>query len=403
MASPVGIPVQAVNASTDNTAESQSVTSSTLSPLPSPDDQAIIGTDNRIHIAGTTAWPYRAIVYIRAYFPKLAAGFYVQGTGTLVAADTVLTAGHVLYEAQYGGYADRVTVTPAYSQGTAPYGTATGVRLYTAPGYTAAPASGSDFGVIKLNSPLGTKTGWMGLGVGVTVGEWLTLSGYSGDLNGTLDTMAGPVSAIDGTLGLYAMDSAPGASGSPVYDAAAKVHIVHAFGSPTANGGIIITPERSSLILGWRNAWTPLQTMSRLVYVVANNSLRYSNTVFTASGKNTINAVYQVRRTYLGWNGQTYYTVYNAKGQYLGYSNVGNFRTVTASNVKRSMTVRSRTALRYSSLYLTATKGTTAAYYGRQVYVTTKNVNGVNGRAYYSIYTKKGGSWLGYVSASALR
>lgn len=373
------------------------VTSPTRTP------QAILGTDSRVRIPGTTGWPYRTIVFIRAYFPKLARGLYVQGTGTLIAADTVVTAAHVIYDARYGGYASRVEAVPAYSRGTSPYGTARASRLFTAPGYTAHPSSSTDVGAFKLSSPIGKKTGWMSLGRGAAVGQRLTLSGYSADKNGALATMAGPVAKVSGSVGLYGMDSAAGASGSPVYDSSNHIRIVHSFGSASYNGGAIMTPERSNMIMGWRNSWTQLQSMHRLVYVTANNSLNYRNTVFTASSKNRTNTVYQVRKSYLGWNGATYYTVYNARGQYLGYSNVGNFRAVTTTNVTRYMTVRSRTAARYSNLYLSGTKGTTAAYNNRRVYVTTRNVNGTRNRAYYSIYTKKGGSWLGYVSTAAVR
>lgn len=373
------------------------------SPTSVGSPQAIIGADSRIHIASTTAWPYRTIVYLRAFFPKLAPGFFLQGTGTLVAADTVLTAGHVIYDTKYGGYASRIEVVPAYNRGTAPYGTATSVRLFTAPGFTGTGAATADYGAIKLNTPIGTKTGWLALGSGAQVGQRLTLSGYSGDLNGVLGSMTGPVTAVANTLGYYTMDSAAGASGSPVYDAAAQIRIIHAFGSATINGGAIITAARSSQILAWRNAWTLLKTSTHLVYALSSSSLRYSNTAFAVQGKNTLNTVYQVRQTYLGWNGGRYYTVYNAQGQYLGYSNVTNFRTVATTAVNRYLVVRSKTATRYKNLYLNASAGTTAAYYTRSVYVTSKNVNGVNNRAYYSVYTKKGGTWLGYISTAAIR
>lgn len=358
----------------------------------------VIGQDSRVKVTNTTAWPYRALVYVRAYFAKLP-GAYLQGTGTLIGAETVLTAAHVVYSPLYGGYSSKVEVVPAYNRGAAPYGTAVGNKLDLLPGYTSSLSNASDMAVVKLSSAIGKKTGWLKSASGIKVGQTLTLSGYSADLGGALGTSSGVMLSVS-PLVLYTIDSTSGSSGSPLYNAADQVQAVHGFSEGTTlNGGAPITSSINNTLIQWRNASSNVTNVNKLVYVKSANWNRYSSFTFAVLGTTKLNAIYRVKQTALAYNGETYAALYNYSGQFQGWTNVGDFGNESTTAVNKTLKVHA-TVTRYGDLWLHTTRGTTSGYVNKSVYVTTRNVVGVN-RVVYSLWTKaKGGTWLGYVDAS---
>lgn len=73
-------------------------------------------------ITTRTAYPYSAICYITVTWPDRGAAS--QGSGTVVGPNDILTALHVVFNAERGGWATSVTVTPGYDKSpvSAPYG-----------------------------------------------------------------------------------------------------------------------------------------------------------------------------------------------------------------------------------------------------------------------------------------
>lgn len=363
--------------------------------------ETVIGHDSRTIINNTKAFPYRTIVYIRAYFPGLAYGMFLQGTGTLIGAETVLTAGHVVYDAKYGGYANRIVVIPGYNRKAAPYGTANGNHIYLVPGYTANPTYAADMAAIKLSTGIGTKTGWLATSPTSQVGSHVTLSGYSGDLNGALGSMSGSVANLENGVATYAIDTTPGASGSGLYNEHNQIEIVHNFGNSGYNGDSIITPERNNLISYWKTTSSNVKYINRQVYVTAKSTVRYANLNFKRLSMISANTVYAARQTTMAYNGQTYYSVYNSKNVFMGFANRSACKTVNASKIYRMMRIRVRNDKRYSNLFLDSVNGTIGSYYNRNVYVTRKFTNG-NGRAFDAVYTSRTGSFLGYIKSTDL-
>lgn len=359
----------------------------------------MIGQDTRVKVANTTAWPYRAMVYVRAYFPKLT-GAYLQGSGTLIGAETVLTAAHVVYSPLYGGYASRVEVVPAYNRGQAPFGTGVGNRLYLLSGYTSNLGSTNDMAVVKLNSAIGKKTGWLNPTTGIKAGQTLTMSGYSADLGGALGTSSGAMLTVS-PLVLYTIDATNGSSGSPLYNGANQVEAVHGFAQGTTlNGGAPITASVYNSLIQWRNTSSNVVNVNKLAYVKVANWNRYSSLSFAVLGTTKLNQIYRISQTALSYNGETYAALYNYSGQFQGWTNVGDFTNETTTGVYKSMKIRAANVTRYGDLWLQTKRGTTNGYVNQTVYVTTRNVVGVN-HAVYSLWTKaKGGTWLGYVDTS---
>ena len=71
----------------------------------------IIGTDDRILVSDTTIYPYSAVVRVAVDFNGDGI-FDTAGSGAMIGANDVLTAGHLLWNPQYG-FAKNIMVMPA--------------------------------------------------------------------------------------------------------------------------------------------------------------------------------------------------------------------------------------------------------------------------------------------------
>ncbi|MBU3587837.1 DUF4214 domain-containing protein [Polynucleobacter sp. 31A-FELB] len=144
-----------------------------------------------IEITNTQAYPYSAVVYVRSTFSD---GRISIGSGALVGKNDVLTATHVIYQPDHGGYATSVQVFPgADFNGTrsvlesSPYGSFyTGSTLAfpsevfsdSNNGTTSWLEVPSDIALLGLTQPVGFTTGWFGLTSGQNQLQWATELGY---------------------------------------------------------------------------------------------------------------------------------------------------------------------------------------------------------------------------------
>lgn len=364
--------------------------------------ESLVGRDNRIRISRTTDWPYRAIVYIRAYYARLPHGWFLQGTGTLIGTETVLTAGHVIYDKKEGGWANRVEVIPAYNAGYAPYGTTSGTKWAVYNRYNVTQAPTSDVGFIKLKTAIGTRTGTLPTTTGAHANETETLSGYSGDLNGRLGVARGKIAQLGGGLAYYQMDSAPGASGSGLYDTHRQVQIVHTSGGDGWNAGVIISTRVQAAISYWKR-YSVGSRVNHMGYVTHRWPIYSDPHATRRRGTLKANASVRISYDYLGTNGHHYVSLYNNRGQFLGYANAAAVtRTPAPTPVRRTMTVQRRNYTRWNNRYESKKRGTSNQIYHRRVYVANRYVIGKE-RVLVSIYTHRGGHWLGFVGSSALK
>ncbi len=92
--------------------------------------ESIIGTDGRVRITPTTVSPFKAVCKIKVWWGL----DEYMGSGAMVSIKHVLTAAHVIYSIERGGWADRVDVIPAKDNGFWPFrvGYTTFIRTYTA-------------------------------------------------------------------------------------------------------------------------------------------------------------------------------------------------------------------------------------------------------------------------------
>lgn len=181
-----------------------------------------------------------------------------QASGVLISPDEVLTASHVVFT-QGIGTATNIVVTPGYSSGSSPYGSADGsvvhyVAINDANQLITNQQSQSDYAVIHLATPF-TSIGFMGVSPDFAGGA-VTVSGYPSSANGAqIDsaqtvTRSASYTLLNGTaLGL-------GSSGGPVWIETAAgpevVGIVSAESTVNSTGyNVLLTTAALTTISGW--------------------------------------------------------------------------------------------------------------------------------------------------------
>jgi glutamyl endopeptidase len=190
--------------------------------VPQVGTQSVIGRDDRVWLRGRTGvYPNSAIG--RIDFRQDGRTYWC--TGTLIDADTVLTAGHCVHDG-YGedtGWSTRVKFLPGVEGNTAPFGTCGARELLTLPAWYEDGAEYQDLGVIQLNCSIGDVVGWFGYravpGRTALRRYPIHLRGYPGDkIWGSLWTVRDRVAVSQARMVFYTADSYGGQSGSPLFN-----------------------------------------------------------------------------------------------------------------------------------------------------------------------------------------
>lgn len=191
-----------------------------LGPGGGAGQKQIIGTDDRVYIADTSSFPFRAIGLIYAEYPD------GGGTcsGTMIAANAVLTAAHCLFDREADDWVLDLTFYPALSGRNAPYGGVGFEELLIPSGYPTA-AEGEeynyDIGLIILDQDIGDRIGWLAYGYNDALPRFTgNIVGYPGDKDQTMwrsscevDPQRGWPNFLESECDTYA-----GTSGSAIYD-----------------------------------------------------------------------------------------------------------------------------------------------------------------------------------------
>jgi glutamyl endopeptidase len=214
--------------------------------------ESIISPDGRYRITTTTSYPYRAIAHVTSSIGGC--------TGWLINKNTVVTAGHCVYN---GSWASSVRVYPGRNGSSTPYGSCGKLRLYSVTGWTQNRDRNYDYGAIKLDCSIGNITGWFGYRwtSSSLTGQPTYLAGYPGDkTKGTLWRHNDSVRITQTYRLYYANDTWPGQSGSPVWNNGGSCSTcgiaIHAYGvdSTGYNGGTRITQSVFNNLTTWKNS-----------------------------------------------------------------------------------------------------------------------------------------------------
>jgi glutamyl endopeptidase len=240
-----------------------------------PIEKAIIGRDTRRLVGDTRVAPYRSVVQVLTQWKKGAAA--VPCTGTMVAADAVLTAAHCLYNSSRTetGYPYSVVVVPGLypkspvpASGTpysAPFGVSYAKKLFVPDRFKLENQNAwnripFDFAVIRLKVAL-PAAGKRGYGVHEEpIVEPTVLLGYHDDRQACLqmyesrDRVRQVLS--NGTINHYT-DLKPGASGAGIVSTGAWANKVFAIQSSHIDAGnryniaTLITSDKLRSISSW--------------------------------------------------------------------------------------------------------------------------------------------------------
>jgi len=196
------------------------------------DQESIIGNDDRTKVENTVQYPYSAIAHIESDIGGC--------TGWFIDADTLVTAGHCVYDPESQRWASWATVYPGRNGEHLPYGSAEAVEFFTVQGWADGGDINYDYGAIQIDRPLGQATGWFGI------------SGYPGDKEyGTQWQHHDQVRETTSHKLHYANDTFGGQSGSPVFiendpvcgACGIAIHTNGVFGDSPYNRGTRITED----------------------------------------------------------------------------------------------------------------------------------------------------------------
>lgn len=210
----------------------------------------IIGSDDRTKVTNTKIMPYSAIVFLEMTFPSEPKATYSQ-TAFLISENIALTAAHGLYrtneETRIREWATSVKAIPGKYGKTFfknPYGSCEATELVVPVPYYENADKNYDWGIIRLDEEIGTKTGYFGYQFipHSMVGMNITITGYPYGVDEdkwySQWTQSGEIIIYDENAGFdrdyvidYLIDTEEGQSGSPIYryyDGAWTVVGIHA-------------------------------------------------------------------------------------------------------------------------------------------------------------------------------
>ena len=204
--------------------------------------KTVFGSDTRVQITDTTQYPYSYIGRIEAHWDDDGDGiidFFSHGTGFMEGPDVLTTAGHVVYNPDWGGFPVTIIYYPAINGwGTQPFGTAGWSEITLSQTYVNNQSSDQDWAIIVLSSNVGANTGWFGKGwsTGSLNGKNIFVTGYPGDKPAwTMWEGDGKITSTYTYRLRHDVDTFSGQSGAPMYD---SNHIV--WGIHTTGGFLLI-------------------------------------------------------------------------------------------------------------------------------------------------------------------
>ncbi len=189
-------------------------------------DKVIIGSDDRITIYDTSAYPYSAIGYMMVH---ATCGCDWQATCFMVSPTGAMTAAHCLVCPNHGGTADRMDIYFGYRNAkNYLYHYTNGTRYWYGTTFRNDDGTYSynykheiwDYAYIKLQERVGDYTGWFGTRAAKDsdVDSWFELAGYRREeLKTNWGRLMSTTANSDLRLRITA-DALPGNSGSPVFD-----------------------------------------------------------------------------------------------------------------------------------------------------------------------------------------
>ena len=201
-------------------------------------------------ISNTTLYPWRTACKLFMKFPN---GNYI-GSGIMIGGKYVLTAGHCVYYAPAGGWAQSIEVIPGWVGTTnyKPFGSAYMTHCQSFTGWTVSGNYEHDVAIIRMDRYIGYSSGWLSYwNYPSNVGATMYTAGYPSDLAGGLRMYYDYDAVLSENTNVvrYKADTYKGQSGSGVWRYSSStpyIIAIHANGFPTTNVGTRLNGTRIS-------------------------------------------------------------------------------------------------------------------------------------------------------------
>lgn len=187
--------------------------------------ESICGTDSRVKVTATSMMPYKAICKLYIKFPS---GKNYIGTGFLTHQNKLYTAGHCVYDRDFGAWMQSIIVVPGKSGLTEPYSRYYASELSATRGWIENGSHRYDMGAIKLSSNVNHNDMFLPTLADPNTGE---VCGYPADRDTGIFQykMADTLSKSSGQF-KYLVDTFGGQSGSPLLQGSIKAVGIHNYG-----------------------------------------------------------------------------------------------------------------------------------------------------------------------------
>ena len=187
--------------------------------------ESVCSGDDRRKVTATTALPYMAICKL---YMKAANGLNLIGTGWLSHRNKVYTAGHCVYDDQFGGWMQSVTVVPAQAGMRKPYGTYTAAHMAATKAWIQNRSKRFDMGAIKLTGQVSHSKVLVPT---LADANEATVCGYPADRDTGLFqfSMRDSIRKQGGRF-FYQIDTFGGQSGSPLLQSNSRAIGIHNYG-----------------------------------------------------------------------------------------------------------------------------------------------------------------------------
>ncbi|PTJ67019.1 trypsin-like serine peptidase, partial [Mammaliicoccus sciuri] len=195
-------------------------------------DESIIGPDDRKIVKDISKMPNRSIVFIKSYIDDRR---YYSGTGFMIDDYKVITAAHVITSELLDYPVRKIIIEAGYKDEKATFGTANVIKAYVTPEWKNFRNHFFDMALLIIDKPLGKELGKLNIIDEVTLGEFISTTGYPGSNKNNIDKIkkgnqyysSGKIVNITKNKIYYDSDTEPGQSGSPVFNINNDVIAIH--------------------------------------------------------------------------------------------------------------------------------------------------------------------------------
>lgn len=369
--------------------------------------ESIIGQDDRKIVRDLIKAPNKSIVHISSYVNDSI--LYGGGTGFLIDNYTVLTAAHVITSDYIDYPINKIIIEAGYKDEKATFGTANVIKTYVMPEWKNFRNYFFDMAILIIDKPLGKDLGKLNIIDEVTLGEFISTTGYPGSNKNNIDKIkkgnqyysSGKIVNITKNKIYYDSDTEPGQSGSPVFNINNDVIAIHTRGfneddTYKYNSGIRLSSTNIETINQWNNE-LKIEDFNKYIYINDKNVKVWKDLNFNELYKNDkdiLVRVYKAENLYTDSIGGKYLLIKDKNYQFIGFININYITEINATATNLSVQLKKENIKHFRNLFEDVKTDTKLSF---NSYYKVKYTYGLpNNRIIYSLYDKND-KWQGYV------